>query len=861
MIINQYDESLEKASKFLDELKKLQAAGLICWDGDFVPSVHYPPITRYPPITGEDLFQSYVKPQDGLFDVYVHIPFCKQRCTFCHYPGKLGSQDEEIDRYLTALEKEMDIYMHVLGIDKIKARSILLGGGTPTFLSPGQLDHFLSFFVKRVDLSQCRQFNVDTDPGSLVGAMGEERLKLMREYQINRLTIGTQSFNDQVLKEMNRPHDARTAIESVYKSKEHGYQLNIEFIYGYPGETVENWIEVMEKAVSLPVEEIQLYRLKVLAYGDHQGHILNEREKNPLRIPSFDETMIMKHVAVDILGEHGYHENLRRVYSKERKHFSHYAHNQCCMLYDQIGFGLTAFSSLRDRFALNTQYFTEYYSSIDEGRLPVNRGTIRSREQQLRWALILPLKNRNVRRAYFEKITGTPLSAVFVKKIERLKQYGLLQEDQSGIQLTELGAMVADEVVEQFNSNEFMPFPREAYAEGPLNPYFDNTGEDAFGFTEADNLRDGMNSSRKNTFINIPNNDSIQTSTIQKPDLKQVLQENNWNVHALDDQQLNELLECTGEFQAQLFEKARNVRRQVHGDAIHLRGVIEYSNICQKDCDYCAMRCSNQSLDRYQMDPEMILSIAKQISEAGIGTIFLQAGQNPKSDKLLDDIIPTLRKEFGAEVLLCIGERNLDTYRHFADLGCNSFILKFETSDEEDYRKLAHTSLKNRLQSMYWIREAGIRVGTGNILGLPGQNRKNILSDLRYAFSVNPDFISTSPFIPNKGTPLQDHPYGDIQLSLNMMAILRLGVPTALIPAVSALEVISPNGQLMGLNAGANVLTINFTPKSFREQYQIYSKDRFIVGLKHACNTARLAGLELKGYIRYPDTPASIGVG
>lgn len=466
-------ELLTRAKKRVDDIKRLQYAGLICHDGDFVPSVHYPPITQYPPITEEQLFGDYTLPEDGLLDIYVHIPFCERRCTFCHYPVKYGQQTDEKNRYLDVLEKEMDIYMSRLGIDRISARSILIGGGTPTYLSIEQLERFLQFFSDRVDLTRCTQFNYDVDPGTLVGESGIDRLRIMKEHGVDRLTIGVQSLDDNILKIMNRPHDSQIAIESIENSRKFGYQINIEFIFGHPGETIENWIDVMEKSVTLPVDEIQLYRLKVLAYGDLQGSIIKYRAK----IPSFEETMMMKQIAIDILADHGFHENLRRVYSKKKKHYSHYAYNQCCNLYDQIGFGQTAFSSLRNRFGLNTQYFDEYYSKIDKDKLPLNRGYIRDKDAQIRWAIILPLKNSELKKDYFEKITGVSFDNIFRKKVERLIQFGLIEDNNGIVRLTELGAFVADEVVEQFNANEFMPFPSDAYRKGLLHPYCDNSTE------------------------------------------------------------------------------------------------------------------------------------------------------------------------------------------------------------------------------------------------------------------------------------------------------------------------------------------------------------------------------------------------
>ena len=468
------EKFIEIARARVEDLKRLQDKGLICKDGDFFPSVHYPPITMYHPITEEELFSTYTVPEDGLFDVYVHIPFCHRRCVFCHYPVKLGEQFEEKERYLDALEKEMDIYMNRLGLDKIKTRSILVGGGTPTHLTPDQLKRFLDYFVARLDLSGCKQFNYDVDPSTLVGPDGMERLRIMRDYVVDRLTIGVQSLNDEILKKMNRPHDAKEARDSIDNSRKLGYQINIEFIFGYPEQNLENWIETMEEAVSLDVEEIQLYRLKVEAYGDFQGPIKKVRQLRSEEVPSAGEAIMMKQLAISILNRNGYYENLRRVFSKERKHFSRYAHNQCCMLYDEIGFGLTAFSSLRDRFGLNTQYFDEYYSLIADGKLPLNRGLVRNKEEQMRWSIILPLKNRDIRKNLFKKVTGVSLDHIFRKKIEKLKSSGLIEEEEKVLKLSQLGAFFADEVAEQFNHPDYVPFPRTAYEHGPLYPYDDS---------------------------------------------------------------------------------------------------------------------------------------------------------------------------------------------------------------------------------------------------------------------------------------------------------------------------------------------------------------------------------------------------
>lgn len=315
------------------------------------------------------------------------------------------------------------------------------------------------------------------------------------------------------------------------------------------------------------------------------------------------------------------------------------------------------------------------------------------------------------------------------------------------------------------------------------------------------------------------------------------------NIH--DGQQLLSLLTSTGDVQQELFSQARTTRHQYLGDEIKLRGVIEISNICQKNCDYCAMRSSNRSLKRFRLDIETIIEVARNITETGITTVFLQGGQDPRCDPILEKVIPVITNDLGVEVLLNVGERNKETYERFVQLGAKSFIMKYETSDTVGYEYIAHDSLDKRIQCMKWIRDVGMKIGTGNIVGLPHQSIDNLVADILLDLEFKPDFVSVAPFIPNKGTPLQDLPFGDIDLTLNTMAILRIGLKDVLIPAVSALEYIRTGGQLMGLNAGANVMTVNFTPQLYRKNYNIYTKDRFVVSLEHAINTAKKAGLKI----------------
>jgi len=307
-----------------------------------------------------------------------------------------------------------------------------------------------------------------------------------------------------------------------------------------------------------------------------------------------------------------------------------------------------------------------------------------------------------------------------------------------------------------------------------------------------------------------------------------------------------QLLTADGEEQQALFQWARDVRREYCGNEVLLRGVIEISNSCQKSCDYCAMRSTNKELDRYALSPDKILSLAQDIKDAGIRVVFLQGGQNPQIDLTIEEVVPVIKNEMSMDILLCLGERPKEVYEKFARLGVDSYILKYETSDSSLYREIAHGPLEKRLQAISSIQAAGLKRGTGNIIGLPNQTMRSLYEDILLGIEIKPDFISSSPFIPNAHTPLENHSHGSVSLTLNTMAIYRIILKTPLIPSVSALESLNKGGQKIGFDAGANVMTINFTPKDRQSLYKIYSDRRFVVSLEHAFRTIESAGMQFK---------------
>ncbi len=314
--------------------------------------------------------------------------------------------------------------------------------------------------------------------------------------------------------------------------------------------------------------------------------------------------------------------------------------------------------------------------------------------------------------------------------------------------------------------------------------------------------------------------------------------------------EVKHLLTATGDEQEVLFARAREVRRQRCGDGVLLRGLIEISNYCQKQCDYCGMRRNNKKLERNRLTADQILEIVQEIKRQGLNIAFLQAGQDPGVDKMLETVIPVIKRDIGLPVLLNLGERDKRVYQRFRDLGADSYILKIEASDPELYEKTIHAPIQRRLDCTRWIREVGMKLGTGNIVGLPGQTIDHLADDIMFEAQLRPDFVSSSPLIPNEDTPTENCEVGSIDMTLNTMAILRVMLGDPLIPTVSPLEKIRKGGQLAGLNAGANVMTINFTPTEVRGNYVIYSRGRFVVTIDHAYKTIEKAGLHPVGAVR-----------
>ncbi len=275
-----------------------------------------------------------------------------------------------------------------------------------------------------------------------------------------------------------------------------------------------------------------------------------------------------------------------------------------------------------------------------------------------------------------------------------------------------------------------------------------------------------------------------------------------------------------------LFEKARATSNKYYDNKIYTRGLIEFTNYCKNDCYYCGIRRSNRLAERYRLSKEDILLCAKEGYKLGFRTFVLQGGEDPfYSDDVLCDIISSIKEDHpDCAITLSFGEKSRESYLKYYQAGADRYLLRHETANLEHYRLLhpAPLTLESRKQCLYDLKEIGYQVGTGFMVGSPHQTLEHIVEDLLFIKSFSPHMVGIGPFIPHHDTPFKDEAQGTLELTLFLLGIIRLMLPSVLLPATTALGTIDPIGREKGVLAGANVVMPNLSPVKVRKKYSLY---------------------------------------
>lgn len=279
-----------------------------------------------------------------------------------------------------------------------------------------------------------------------------------------------------------------------------------------------------------------------------------------------------------------------------------------------------------------------------------------------------------------------------------------------------------------------------------------------------------------------------------------------------------------------LFPFARDICFRHKGEGVLLRGIVEFSNVCRNTCGYCGLFIHNTGLERYTLSDEQILHCVSLIEKAGLRTVVLQSGERQLTNpQPLASLISTLRQQFPSmAITLSVGEHPASHYALWHAAGAHRYLLKIETADPEVYAAMhPDMTLENRLACLSALKAIGYQVGSGGIVGLPGQTPHTLARDLLFYRQQQFGMTSLSPLIPHAQTPLAQQPSGELSTTLIMVALARILCPNTHIPATTAMG--SLNGKdyrPQALDAGANVVMLNFTPLQVKRLYEIYPGKR-----------------------------------
>src|SRR3972149_11434574 len=310
------------------------------------------------------------------------------------------------------------------------------------------------------------------------------------------------------------------------------------------------------------------------------------------------------------------------------------------------------------------------------------------------------------------------------------------------------------------------------------------------------------------------------------PEIVRIIRKGEEGITLTRDEMLT-LLRCSGRGELNLlYQTANRIRHKVHKNSSCVHGIIEFSNVCKNDCAYCGIRRENQKLERYRMDiDEIVDTIISSVSSLGFRAFVLQSGEDGfyTTDKLAE-IIRKIKERCSVLIFISIGERDRDCYQELYNAGARGVLFRFETSNPEIYGNL-HTALhyENRLHILRELKDIGYIISTGSLIGLPGQKEEDILDDILFASSLEPEMYSFGPFIPHPDTPLAIAPKVDIDMMLKVIAVTRLVRHDGNILVTSSLEkLFGIEGTRRALTAGGNSMMVNLTPQKYRRLYSIY---------------------------------------
>lgn len=372
--------------------------------------------------------------------LYLHLPFCISKCPYCDFNSYQLKEDNQISSYISALYQEITTYSKKLKKSNIK--TIYLGGGTPTILSGVQIYDILEFCKSKFTIDKDAEITIEANPGTLDG----EKIKLLIESGINRLSLGAQSFNNLFLKKLGRIHNTQDIIDSYYLARKEGFNnINIDIMFALPDQTTEDLQITLKKAISLKPDHLSLYNLTIKPGTEY----FKKYKKGKLKLPTEDEEFDMYNWAIKFLEESGFEHyeisNFARPYKRSMHNLIYWQNKP------YLGIGAGAYSFIKGYRYMNYESPARYVKEMMSGKLPVDNGEKLSLRKRMIETIILGLRTKDgVGYKKFKTRFGVNLNDIFFKQVNKLVNLALLEKGDCKIKLTKKGIFLANAVFREF---------------------------------------------------------------------------------------------------------------------------------------------------------------------------------------------------------------------------------------------------------------------------------------------------------------------------------------------------------------------------------------------------------------------------
>lgn len=428
------------------ELEKLARAGFrreIRSKAQSHHTVTYPEQDMSHPVTSEEIFGKSSDRKD--LALYLHIPFCTGKCVYCHYVSS-PAFSWRVNSYLSALEKEMGRVSRFSEVENSKVTSVYLGGGTPTFLSPAQLARLFNQIRQRFNLARDAEFTVETSPETILGRRGEEKLDVIAGYA-NRLNLGVQTFNDDILAAMKRRHNHEQVNQAYTNASSRFKNINIDLIAGLPGQTSGVWEDDLYHAFFIThAPSVTTYPLKIKP----EAAIWKMFREHPEQFPDEEEVLLMRIMAIEDARHFKYTETPALWFTRSPE----FIHGEQIHKWrdngEMIGLGVSAYSYVNGWQYYNTASLDEYLTSLKDWKLPIVKGARLTPEEQARRSIIFGLKCIEIDKQSFKDRHGFFPEEKFEDNLKKLEKLGLVSISDKSIKLTYTGRVFSEEVARSF---------------------------------------------------------------------------------------------------------------------------------------------------------------------------------------------------------------------------------------------------------------------------------------------------------------------------------------------------------------------------------------------------------------------------